>query len=295
MSWHSVGKGSATEYFNRINKGLSNLKDKSQSDSLSQRVNQPGYLPNRVPWIFSTTEWLEQGWGIHWWSNPSDISWNIRLRQSTSKNANSTVTHVWANNNRGTHFDEFVLNFNLQSGNLIPYNRNDPANDGGSQNIIAPGLINFYDFLKLLDAPKLTANGRTNHVVIKYNSTIFPSLTLIGQFEPEGTKFNDSASDPTNISSWSCSFIVNDSNPRLSDNTRNTSNTDLLNAALNNIYYGKGGSYKQYDYFAESSYSGGFNRDIEGFNNIDTPPPYEPPKLQQISGIGLNPFTNLKK
>jgi hypothetical protein len=261
MSFNNVGKGQASDYFKKINSGLETL-EKQNSDS---GVKQMSYHTNRVPWIMSTTEWLEKGKGITWFCNPSDISWSMRLRQATTKNANSTVTHNWPNNNRGTHFDEFVITMTLQTGNLMHYNRANPRTDSLT-NIVSPGLVNFYDFLQLMDAPKLTANGRTNHVVIKYNSNIFPKLTLIGQFDPEGVKFNDTSQDPNNVNSWSVSFIVYDSNPRLSDNIRTDngpSNSVLLQNALSNMFY------KQ-DVFKEQDNTGNSGRQLFGPDGSNT-------------------------
>lgn len=241
-NFNNVNRGSASEYFEKVNKELDDLRDYNNNPNGNSAV-QSSLLTNRNPWIMSTTEWLEDGKGIIWSCNPSEISWNIRLRQATSKNAYSTVTHNWPNDNRGTHFDEFVLNMTFQSGNLMPYNRRDVNdNTAASWDIVSPGLVNFYDFLKLMDAPKLTSpkrdgtgGGRTNHVIIKYSSNIFPSLTLIGQFDPEGVKFTDSASDPNQVNSWSATFIVLDSNPRISSNTGGQSNSELLSAYLSNM------------------------------------------------------------
>lgn len=234
MAFYGVGKGAASAYFEKVNSKLAELVNDTNDGRLTNAVN---IVPGRVPWLMSTTEWLEKGQGIVWFANPSDISWKIRLRQATSKNAHSTVTHVWPNRVRGTNFDEYVLSMTLQTGNLMPYDRNAPTATHIDENstfetIMAPGLVNFYDFLKLLDAPKLTANGRTNHVVIKYRSNIFPDMTLIGQFDPEGTSFNDTSTDPMNVSSWSVQFIVTDTFPRLSDNTNNFRNDGLFNSYI---------------------------------------------------------------
>lgn len=271
--YYGVDRGAATAYFKEVNAGLTKI---SQQGSTANKKTQGGLINNRIPWIMSTTEWLEKGEGIIWNCNPSEVSWNIRLRQSTSKNAYSTVTHNWPNDNRGTHFDEFVLNLTLQSGNLMPYRRDsgtglyipeitqapkdtysynkstdlyitnkapalakanvsaDTDTYGADRSSVSPGLVNFYDFLKLVDAPKLTSGptskggGRSNHVIIKYNSNIFPKLTLIGQFDPEGIKFNDSSAEPNQVTSWSATFIVLDSNPRISDNTNVQSNSVML-------------------------------------------------------------------
>lgn len=235
MAFYGVGAGAASDYFNTVNKGLDNLVDSNNNPgALDNAVNM---VPGRVPWLMSTTEWLEQGMGIIWFANPSDISWKLKLRQSTSKNAHSTVTHNWPNDVRGTNFDEYVLSMTLQTGNLMPYSRANPTEPIDSERHMAPGLVNFYDFLKLLDAPKLTGpgpdgkgGGRTNHVIIKYRSNIFPDMTLIGQFDPEGTSFNDTSQDPMNVSSWSVQFIVTDTFPRLSDNTDSFRNQGLFNA-----------------------------------------------------------------
>lgn len=244
--FYGVDQGSATAYFNKVNAALTELS-KKESTSGNKKL-QGGLISNRIPWIMSTTEWLESGQGITWNCNPSEVSWSIRLRQSTSKNAYSTVTHNWPNDNRGTHFDEFVLNLTLQSGNLMPYQRDPMASGmdqadtfGGDMTSISPGMVNFYDFLKLVDAPKLTSSksaggaGRSNHVIIKYNSNIFPKLTLIGQFDPEGIKFSDSASEPNQVTSWNATFIVLDSNPRISDNTNTQSNSVMLEHYFSNM------------------------------------------------------------
>jgi len=78
------------------------------------------------------------------------------------------------------------------------------------------GLVNFYDFLNLVDAAKMTSTGEVNYVIIEYKSQIFPSLTLKGLFEPSGVKFVDSAENPAEVGSWTAEFLVYDCFPRLS-------------------------------------------------------------------------------
>lgn len=237
--FYGVDKGAASAYFNKINSKLSDL---TKSGNESNSKLQGSLVQKRIPWLMSTTEWLENGQGIIWYCNPSDISWNINLRQSTSKNAFSTVTHIWPNSNRGTHFDEFSLSLTLQTGNLMPYKRGADASDNSTiEASVSPGLVNFYDFLKLVDAPKLTSSrsvggaGRSNHVIIRYNSNIFPKLTLIGQFDSEGIKFSDTSSDPNQVTSWTATFLVLDSNPRISDNTNKQSNSVMLEHYFSNM------------------------------------------------------------
>jgi len=63
------------------------------------------------------------------------------------------------------------------------------------------------------------------------------------------------------------------------------------------MYYGKGGSYKSYDYLGEN-YSGGLDRDADGISRnlgIKQMEPIEPQEVQQISGLGFSPFTGFRK
>lgn len=249
MSFNNVGRGQASAYFNNINSNLDNLSKQSEDpryDPRSWTASPSNLLDNRKPWIISTTELLRNGQGLVWYCNPSDASWKIRLRQATTKNAHSTVTHNWNNTIRNNKFDEIVLTLNFQSGNLVPYKRNADVNERSSNNSdfskvqpdeIPPGIVNFYDFLSIMNAPALLANGETNHIVIKYHSNIFPSMTLIGQFDPEGVSFSDSADNAANINSWSASFIIYDTNPRLSETTTSGDSTKapLISHYLENM------------------------------------------------------------
>jgi hypothetical protein len=172
-------------------------------------------LPNRSPWIMSTTEWLEANPArvIVWAANPSEIAWSMPLRATETKNKAGTVYHVWRDPRRQTFYDEPVLSMSLQSGNIMPvtWTRSQSGYDE-----MAQGLSNFYQFMELVDAPKLTADGRPNLVSIQYTSRMFPKITLIGLFNPEGIRFNDSSSEPNQVNSWSATFTVYDSVPRLS-------------------------------------------------------------------------------
>lgn len=243
MSTYNIGRGQATQYFEEINNALDELSTIGVSRSNSDLVNfQADMVPNRKPWIISTTELIRKGEGILWFCNPSEASWKIGLRQATTKNAFSTVTHNWPNSVRGTKFDEIRLSLNFQSGNLMPYDRavSDSTGSGAIDRVnlqeIPPGLVNFYDFLAIMNAPPLLPNGETNHVIIKYHSNIFPSITLIGQFDPDGLSFTDSADNPASINSWSASFIIYDTNPRLAENGQGTgASTPLLVNYLANM------------------------------------------------------------
>jgi hypothetical protein len=182
---------------------------------------------NRTAWVMSTTEWLSASpqRGIVWTANPSDITWNMAQRSTHSKNLFGTVMHVWPDNGRDTFFDELRLTLNLQSSNILPV-RSKSAASGW---VAPPGMGNFYDFMQLVDAPKLTSNGRANLVSIQYNSALFPQLTLLGMFDSSGIRFTDSSATPNQVSSWTADFIVYDTAPRLTSLSSGTqSNSSLL-------------------------------------------------------------------
>jgi hypothetical protein len=195
----------------------------------------------RTPWVMSTTEWLKENKALIWSANPSDISWSMPQRSTHSKNLFGTVLHVWPDNFRDTFYDELKLTLSLQSGNIMPVvKRPGPGKQagiltgglGGISNPenweVAPGLANFYDFMQLVDAPKLTKDGRANLVFIQYNSNLFPKLTLIGMFDSSGVRFTDSSQSPNTVTSWSADFIVYDTAPRLTSNSGQQSNAAVL-------------------------------------------------------------------
>ena len=189
--------------------------DKPLTATSGSRAAQNGVI--RKPWIMSTTEWLTQNppKGLAWQVNPGDISWSMPQRSTHTKTLIGTVLHVWPNQSRNTFFDEPRITLNLQSGNLLPVmirNGKDFEPSGG--------IANFYDFMQLVDAPKLTVGNakqppRSNLVSIQYSSNLFPKITLIGMFDPAGIKFNDTSQD-NQVNGWSADFIVYDTIPKLS-------------------------------------------------------------------------------
>lgn len=251
-----VGAGQGNKVFdelvNSLNKISSDAIQGGQGDTnlgkagsgVNARAQQNGV--RRTPWIMSTTEWLTGNppKALLWASNPGDVSWTMAQRSTHSKNLFGTVLHVWPDNYRDTFYDELRLTFNLQSGNIMPlFVGNSSSTLSNSSNWqIAPGLANFYDFMLLVDAPKLTASAtpgpdgkpstRANLVSIQYASNLFPSLTLLGMFEPSGIRFTDSSNNPNMVSSWTADFLVYDTYPRLSDYSGQASNASLLSKWL---------------------------------------------------------------
>lgn len=208
---------------------------------VNYRASQNGV--QRTPWIMSTTEWLlprppRAPKALLWAANPSDITWTMAQRAVHVKNLYGTVMHVWPDTRRGTFFDEFRLSLNFQSGNIMPVylgNRGAASETQASNWQLAPGLVNFYDFMQLVDAPKLTTpiNGvsRANLVSLQYSSNLFPKLTLLGMFDASGIRFTDTSSTPNQVASWTAEFIVYQTIPSLTDNT-GVLNTQLLSTWL---------------------------------------------------------------
>lgn len=136
--------------------------------------------------------------------NPAEVQWTMRQRSEEQKTKAGTVLHVWNDRDRNTYFDEPVITLNLQAGNILPVRNIDAATTPE----IPAGLNNFYEFLSLVDEVKVLNDGRANLCYIKYNSLIFPSLTLWGFFTPDGISFRDTASNHATVNDWTASFTV---------------------------------------------------------------------------------------
>lgn len=200
----------------------------------------------RTPFVLTCQKWIEQQRYIVAAVNPSEIGWRLPQRAAQQKTRIGEITHYWRDRFRGTFFDEPQLSITFQSGNIMPMRTKPlvPANatrqtiqainpETGEIEFITvsgrqpdpsertpqmpPGLDNFYEFLELIDEQKILDNGETNLVYIMYNSRIFPNITLAGLFTPEGASWSDSANDPNQVNSWTATFTVYDSFPRLND------------------------------------------------------------------------------
>lgn len=239
MSFYGVGKGSANDLFKQIISAQDSLVDSASTSDYAGagelfdgwQLNERSFIEGRIPWIISTIELTRQNQGIVWAANPTDVSWNMGLRETLTKTATGTVTHFWRHPQRQTGFDEFRLSLNLQSGNLLPYTS---ANKSEADRV-SQGMLNFYDFMNIVDAPRLTEQGEINYVTIRYHSTLFPSLTLLGMIDPSGIRFTDSASSPHEVQSWSVDFIVQDTQPRLSISNGTLRKSDLLGAYIDSV------------------------------------------------------------
>lgn len=245
MAIFSVDENQANDAFKEICDGLKRLAEtgpNSKTDTpLSGDKGRKAQLydVDRTPWTMTTTEWLQQSppRALVWEANPMDVTWSMPQRSMHTKNLYGTVLHVWPNTQRNTFYDEFRLHMNFQSGSIMPVFIPDGSGGLGTWEP-SGGLANFYDFMNLVDAPKLTQGSdssppRANLVIIQYNSALFPELTLTGMFDSNGISFTDSSQEPNQVVGWSADFIVYDSMPRFSSNTGTGQKT---NQALMNIW-----------------------------------------------------------
>jgi hypothetical protein len=158
-----------------------------------------------------------------WYANPKSVDWSISQRGSEVKTKAGTVLHIWRDRTRKTDYDDPKITMTFQSGSIMPGfdNALDPAKlVGAPTQPMPPGLDNFYQFLQLVDASKIS-NGRANLIHILYRSRIFPSMVLSGFFEPQSVvKFNDSADNPFQVNSWSATFTIYKTVPALKDWSR---------------------------------------------------------------------------
>jgi hypothetical protein len=275
----NTGNGQGTSIWDQMVNGLSQAigypaEPPTGAEAAIQDANKKAgqFHVNRTPWIMYTTQWLTTQEVLAWSVNPEEVTWSMPQRSVHSKNMFGTVMHVWPDSGRGTLYDEPVLTFKLQSGNIMPtwiggivpkainpINPSPPfippANLSAAQQKkmtdnfyknrkkapkpvgavyteeVEPsnGIVNFYDFMKLVDAPKITTFGELNWVYIHYKSNLFPDLVLKGMFDSKGVHFTDSSQSPNQVMSWTADFIVYDSSPRLSLSTMERHNQELLN------------------------------------------------------------------
>lgn len=209
------------------------------------------YGVNRLPWIFSTyssilglannataqgvlggttaptptnvvaSENVGTGPGtIVWIANPKSVTWQVNQRGSESKNKSGTVLHIWHDRFRRTDYDDPKLTFTFQTGNILPQSSDatNPSIPLDHNNQVPGGLNNFYQFLALVDQPKIASNGTANTIHILYQSRIFPAIVLTGFFDPQVVvQFTDDSQNPNQVSGWTASFTVYSTTPKIYD------------------------------------------------------------------------------
>lgn len=178
--------------------------------------------------ILSTTNWLQRGRYIPLFVNPREISWSVPRRETVVKTAAGAVRNTWRNRYRRTYLDEYTLNITFQTGNIMPSSAYPefitPSLDYTEilreleQPQVPPGLLNFYEFLELIDQPALLGTSENRHVIVMYTRA-FPLMRFEGYFTGEPITWQESATstDGGNQIVWQANFQVYKSFPRITN------------------------------------------------------------------------------
>jgi hypothetical protein len=205
--------------FSRLTTFISNrekLYDKMQERAPYGKNTNREQMRDRSPMIITNTNWLGNGRYILFWTNPSTATWNFQLRGSEQQTRTGYVMHYWRDAKRTTYWDNPVVNFTFQSGNMLPVRLIQSEDILGNTTTVflPPGLLDYYDFFELLDDKKIMPDGRPNLTYIVYHSLVYPSITLYGHFQPDNITMTDSTDTPDGIT-WTASFRIKGSSPRL--------------------------------------------------------------------------------
>lgn len=203
---------------------VASLRKQAGANPTNSEYDAPyrGKKNERNAFFISTIEDIGKS-GIEFWINPSECSWRVPLRTTIEAIQGGAVHHEWDAIGIGLQnpqkFDQPVVNFTFQSGNIAPYSWLDVAQEATAPSRGIPkGLGNFYDFLNLLNQPNITTTGEPNYVTIQYKSLMMPNIMLMGFFTQEGVQWTDNAENPNGISTWGASFVVFSSYPSLYEN-----------------------------------------------------------------------------
>ncbi len=193
---------------------IEQLLKAARSDTQLQEVTGPegysrNYVNSRVPFLVTTESMLDEDppRSIALFCNPANCTWTMGQRAAKQTIKGGVAWHMWPRMKAGhrTYWNEPSVAFALQSGNILPI-------VGKDKNTVPAGLGNLYDFFHLYDESPILPDGRSNWTYITYNSRIFPEITLVGRFDPEGVSFTDDSGDPNQVG-WSSTFTVETSFP----------------------------------------------------------------------------------
>lgn len=181
-----------------------------------KNIKKPGasqdiraYRGPRVPFVLTCEEWIALDQYITLFVNPSEITVTQGLRAADQKTKTGTIRHTWPDKRRKTFFDEPVVAFQFQSGNVMPGSHDDPNKPAREPR---PGWRDFNNFMELISTNPLLDNGRPNFLHAHINTRIFPSMVLTGFIKPEGVSVTDSIDDGNNIK-WTAAMEVRVTNP----------------------------------------------------------------------------------
>ena len=169
----------------------------------------------RDPMIVTCASWMRSGRFIPLYCNPSDMQWNLPRRGTVVKTAAGAVRNTWRNRYKGTYYDEGTVNITFQAGNIMPsMGYPEDAELRSYDNIasaiasprVPPGLMDFYDFLELLNVGALMGSAANYHI-IRHHSRVFPDLMMYGFFTEDSMSFSELATDGNTLQ-WSATFQI---------------------------------------------------------------------------------------
>lgn len=170
----------------------------------------------RVPWVFTNRNWIRnQGRrAITMWVNPSSIQLEMPKRATIEKNAGGMTVHEIKIRGRDTVYDEPTITFEASAGNIIPIEIRDILGETVDR-IPQPGLVNMYDMMELLgESYQIESTGEPNFAMFWMSSYAFPSLGVVGFFDPQVFSVSHDAENPFSAT-YSLKFEVVSTNPRL--------------------------------------------------------------------------------
>lgn len=214
-----------------------------ESLDLGERTRR---MDNRAPFVITCDSFARLGRFIVLWANPSTWQWSMKQRGTVQKTRGGSIVHIWRDRVRPTYFDEPEVTMTFQSGNIIPIrtlrkrirggmevvseadkrtfnaatgNAGTSAVGSTSVTTIPPGLLNFYEFVEMLDEPKILDDGSMNFVSIIASTPMFPQLVLKGYFNPEGLSWSENDQEP-NAFDWTSQFTVVHTYPAINSGRR---------------------------------------------------------------------------
>jgi hypothetical protein len=179
----------------------------------------------RLPVILTTTAWAAQDKFLALWINPLSAAWSLPRRETSTKTAAGVVRNAWRNRYRNTYYDEYTIAFTFQTGNVMPSaGTPDRVIDNpmgrsatAQEPAVPPGLIDFYQFLEMVDQPMLVGRTENRHHIY-YRSRVFPAMHLEGYFVGETPiSFTENAEGNANMLQWTATFQVYSSNPPINN------------------------------------------------------------------------------
>jgi len=202
------------------------VKNLSSAANLAGISGSTSIEPNRYSshlrssWVLTCRDWLSSYRYINLFVNPSEVQWSFPRREQMTKTAAGVVRNTWRNRYRNTYYDEPTLNITFQSGNIMPSAGlsdaalSDPRRAEFYYDTPAPppGLLNYYEFMELLDQPMLNGNVENYHIML-YRSRIFPRMRLEGYFIGTSPITLTDTSTGANSFTWTAAFQVYRSYP----------------------------------------------------------------------------------